>query len=133
MVSAVCLLTSLGLVAAAGWIKKEIYGDSNTFMKHDVSHDFSPPRLLEILEKCFVEHDNDLLVANLKAATVATPDGDMGVGRRGGEGGGGVHVLRVLARIGERDPSVPPWFQRRLARLLEEEGVDVELEQLKGG
>ena len=118
------------MVAAAGWIKKEIYGDSNTFMKHDVSHDFSPPRLLEILEKCFVEHDNDLLVANLKAATSA---GDKEEGQRGGEGGGGVHALRVLARIGERDPSVPPWFQRRLARLLEEEGVDVDLEQLKGG
>jgi hypothetical protein len=47
---------------AAGWIKKEQYGDANTFMKHDISHDHTHPALMAVLEGAVAENDSDLQV-----------------------------------------------------------------------
>ena len=36
------------------------------------------------------------------------------------------------ARVGADDPNVSPWYVRRMARLLGEEGVDVDYQELPG-
>lgn len=57
--------SALALVSAAGWIKKEDYGDSNLFFRHDISTSHTPPEVKTILEACVAENDADKHVSNL--------------------------------------------------------------------
>ena len=56
---------ALALVSAAGWIKKEDYGDSNLFFRHDISTSHTSPAIKGILEACTAENDADKHVSNL--------------------------------------------------------------------
>ena len=60
---------ALALVSAAGWIKKEDYGDSNLFFRHDISTSHTPPEVKAILEACIAENDADKHVSNLHVST----------------------------------------------------------------
>lgn len=100
---------AIAVVSAAGWIRKEYYGDSNRFFVHDVGHAHVDPSLKSVLEACFTEFNSDLHSANL----LGVPGG-------------------VLARIGANDRAVPPWQVRRMVRLLREIGVNVTYEELPG-
>ena len=62
---------ALALVSAAGWIKKEDYGDSNLFFRHDISTSHTSPAVKAILEACIAENDPDKHVSNLHVSTAA--------------------------------------------------------------
>ena len=62
---------TLALVSAAGWIKKEDYGDSNLFFRHDISTSHTSPAVKAILEACVAENDPDKHVPNLHVSTAA--------------------------------------------------------------
>ena len=62
---------ALALVSAAGWIKKEDYGDSNLFFRHDISASHTSPAVKAILEACIAENDPDKHVSNLHVSTAA--------------------------------------------------------------
>jgi hypothetical protein len=51
---------AIGVMSAAGWISKELYGDSNTLWKHDVQK-VESLKLREILEATVIEHQVDRL------------------------------------------------------------------------
>ncbi|XP_071079851.1 uncharacterized protein [Haliotis cracherodii] len=98
---------ALALVSLAGWIKKEEYGDSNLFFKHDLSTSHTDPAVKAVMEACIGENDADRHVSNLQ------------------------HVP-VLARIGGGDRTVHPFFVRRMYRLLQEYRVPVNYTELAG-
>lgn len=56
---------ALAVVSAAGWIKKEDYGESNLFFRHDISTSHTSPAVKGILETCTAENDADKHVSNL--------------------------------------------------------------------
>ena len=56
---------ALAVVSAAGWIKKEDYGESNLFFRHDISTSHTSPAVKGILEACTAENDADKHVSNL--------------------------------------------------------------------
>lgn len=56
---------TLALISAAGWIRKEDYGDSNLFFRHDVSTSHVDPIVKAIMEACVAENDADKHVSNL--------------------------------------------------------------------
>ena len=56
---------ALALISAAGWIKKEDYGESNLFFRHDISTSHTSPAVKGILEACTAENDADKHVSNL--------------------------------------------------------------------
>ncbi|RUS76488.1 hypothetical protein EGW08_015742 [Elysia chlorotica] len=91
---------AIGLVSLAGWIKKEEYGDSNLFHRHDISNSFVDPSLKSIMEACVAENDVDKHSSNLKG-------------------------IPVLARIGGNDRTVHPLYVRRMLRVLKASQVDV--------
>lgn len=84
---------------SAGWISKEQYGDSNAFMRLDVSLSWVEPALSSILWRSTAEHDADLMLPNL-------------VG------------LPVHLRVGAADGTVSPWYTRRMTRALLANGAD---------
>ena len=88
---------AIGAVSIAGWIRKEAYGDSNRFLLHDIGHSYIDPAMKSIIETTFSEFSVDLHSSSL-------------VG------------LPVLIRVGENDFSVPPWYSRKMSRLLIEHG-----------
>ena len=88
---------AIGAVSIAGWIRKEAYGDSNRFLLHDIGHSYIDPALKSIIETTFSEFTVDLHSSSL-------------IG------------LPVLIRVGENDFSVPPWYSRKMSRLLIEHG-----------
>jgi len=96
---------ALGVVSAAGWIRKEYYGDSNRFFIHDIGHSFIDSSLKGILENTFVEYNADVHGSNLKG-------------------------LMVHARIGANDRSVPPYQVRKMVRVLLEHGVNTTYEEI---
>ncbi|KAK3790655.1 hypothetical protein RRG08_048780 [Elysia crispata] len=98
---------ALGLVSLAGWIKKEEYGDSNLFFRHDISNSFVDPSLKSIMEACVAENDVDKHSSNLRG-------------------------IPVLARIGGNDRTVHPLYVRRMLRLLKVAEVDVTYSELPG-
>ena len=98
---------ALGVVSAAGWIRKEYYGDSNRFFVHDIGHSHIDASLKDILESCVIEHNSDLHVDNLKG-------------------------MVVHARIGQNDRAVPPYQVKRMVRLLLEKGIETTYEELVG-
>ncbi|KAK7493419.1 hypothetical protein BaRGS_00015319, partial [Batillaria attramentaria] len=98
---------AVGLAALAGWIKKEEYGDSNLFFRHDVATSHTDPAVKAVMEACIAENDADRHVSNL-------------------------WKIPVLCRIGGNDRTVHPFFSRRMYRLLEEENIDVTYTELEG-
>jgi len=56
---------ALAVISAAGWIKKEDYGESNLFFRHDISTSHTSPAVKGILEACTAENDADKHVSNL--------------------------------------------------------------------
>ncbi|ESO96501.1 hypothetical protein LOTGIDRAFT_159918 [Lottia gigantea] len=97
----------MALVSLAGWIKKEEYGDSNLFFKHDVSTSHTDPIVKLIMESCISENDADKHVSNLKG-------------------------MPVFVRIGAADKTVHPYYSRRMVRLLHEASVQVQYTELPG-
>ncbi|XP_030854704.1 uncharacterized secreted protein ARB_06907 [Strongylocentrotus purpuratus] len=98
---------ALAVVSLAGWIKKEEYGDSNVFFRHDISTSHTDPATKQVLEACIAENDADRHVSNLQG-------------------------LPVLTRIGANDRTVHPFFVRRMNRLLKERGINVTYSELAG-
>ena len=90
-----------------GWINREEYGDANTLLAYDASQPFLDPALGALLEATVSEHDVGHSLTNL------------------------AH-LPALVRTGDADASVPPYFARRLARLLDEAGAEAALSVLAG-
>ena len=97
----------LGVMSAAGWIRKEYYGDSNRFFVHDIGRGHIDASLKGLLESTFQEYNADLHASNLKG-------------------------LVVHARIGANDRSVPPFQVRKMVRVLREHGVATSYEEMKG-
>ena len=60
---------AIALISAAGWIKKENYGDSNLFFRHDIGTSHTSPEVKVILEACIAENDADKHVSNLHVST----------------------------------------------------------------
>nr|XP_054758103.1 uncharacterized protein LOC129264279 [Lytechinus pictus] len=98
---------ALAVVSLAGWIKKEEYGDSNVFFRHDISTSHTDSATKHILEACIAENDADRHISNLQG-------------------------LPVLTRIGAIDRTVHPFFVRRMNRLLKEQGINVTYTELAG-
>ncbi|KAK3593447.1 hypothetical protein CHS0354_020212 [Potamilus streckersoni] len=98
---------ALAVISQAGWIKKEEYGDSNLFFRHDIATSHTDPSVKAVMEACIVENDVDRHVSNLKG-------------------------IPVLARIGAKDRTVHPYFVKRMYRLLKEIGVQVNYNELEG-
>ncbi|CAH1263725.1 Hypp2754 [Branchiostoma lanceolatum] len=96
---------ALAVVSLAGWIKKEEYGDSNVFFRHDISTSTADPSVKAIMEACIAENDADRHVSNLQG-------------------------IPVLTRIGADDRTVHPFFVRRMYRLLQETGLNVTYSEL---
>lgn len=98
---------ALGVISLAGWIKKEEYGDSNLFFRHDISTSHTDPVVKALMEATITENDADRHIQNLKG-------------------------IPVLARIGANDRTVHPYFARRMYRLLEELRTNVNYTELPG-
>lgn len=96
---------ALGLVSLAGWIKKEEYGDSNLFFRHDLATSHVDPATKFLMEACIAENDADRHITNLQDVPVFT-------------------------RIGANDRTVHPFFMRRMYRLLKEIEVMVNYTEL---
>ena len=86
---------ALGLLANAGWIKKEYYSVANKFMDHDVAVTHTDQAIKHVLRASVLEHEVDQHVGNLAG-------------------------IPVLARVGGRDVTVHPFYTRRMVRLLHE-------------
>lgn len=98
---------AIAVISAAGWLSKEDYGDSNLFYRHDVSISHTDPHIKMIQESCISENHNDKHAFNLKG-------------------------LPVFMRIGDVDRTVHPYYSRRMFRLLKENDVDVEYQEIPG-
>ncbi|XP_059150060.1 uncharacterized protein LOC131936940 [Physella acuta] len=98
---------AIGLISLASWIKKEEYGDSNLFFKHDVATSHTDPSLKAVMEACVGENDADRHISNLKG-------------------------VPVLVRIGAEDRTVHPYYVRRMLRLLTEQDISVTYSELPG-
>ncbi|XP_041353509.1 uncharacterized secreted protein ARB_06907-like isoform X2 [Gigantopelta aegis] len=98
---------ALAVVSLAGWIKKEEYGDSNLFFRHDTATSHTDPAVKAIMEASIAENDADRHVLNLQD-------------------------VPVLSRIGSQDRTVHPYFVRRMYRLLQETRSDVSYSEIKG-
>ncbi|GAB1609702.1 uncharacterized secreted protein ARB_06907-like [Argonauta hians] len=98
---------ALAVISLAGWIKKEEYGDSNLFFRHDISTSHTDPAVKAIMEAAIAENDADRHVPNLKG-------------------------IPVLTRIGEKDRTVHPYFVRRMFRLISELKTFVNYTELSG-
>ncbi|XP_033736186.1 LOW QUALITY PROTEIN: uncharacterized secreted protein ARB_06907-like [Pecten maximus] len=96
---------ALGLVSLAGWIKKEEYGDSNLFFRHDLATSHVDPATKSVMEACIAENDADRHITNLQD-------------------------IPVFTRIGANDRTVHPFFMRRMYRLLKEIQVMVNYTEL---
>ena len=62
---------SLAVISAAGWLKKEDYGDSNLFYAYDVAVSHTEPAIKMIQEACISENDADKHAVNLKVSVFA--------------------------------------------------------------
>ena len=82
-----------GLSATAGWLRKEAYGDSNARYVHDAAAHAIEPALRAVLDATLAGSEVDTLATNLCRAP-------------------------ALLRAGDRDQAVPPFYMRRLHRLI---------------
>ncbi|CAE7837580.1 unnamed protein product [Symbiodinium sp. CCMP2592] len=94
----------LGVASACGWYSREEYGDANNLWVHDPALMHMDKLLLGIFHASVAENENSLHASNLKG-------------------------LPALVRTAARDQAVPPWFGRRMARHLEEEGANVTFQE----
>ena len=92
---------SIGGAPMAGWIKKEEYGDANTFMKLDASGAAVPMHLRAILQSAAGGQDAAAALPSLGGA-----------------------ALPLHIRVGSNDNTVSPWFSKRMLRLLRLPAVD---------
>ncbi|CAD5122884.1 DgyrCDS11284 [Dimorphilus gyrociliatus] len=98
---------ALGVIALAGWISKESYGDSNLFFVHDQSLDFTDPITKYFLEASIAENNVNRLVSNL-------------------------HDIPIMVRVGSSDRTVHPFFSRKMLRLLKQHLLNVTYSEIKG-
>jgi len=96
---------ALAVISAAGWIKKEDYGESNLFFRHDISTSHTSPAVKGILEACTAENDADKHVSNL-------------------------HGVPIMIRIGTADRTVHPYYTRCMFRLLRQQQSNVTYSEL---
>jgi acetyl esterase/lipase len=96
-----------GVVVGAGWTSKESYGSANALFGHDISSTNTEPALMGLLRSTVHESDVDRFASNLAG-------------------------LPVLVRVGELDGTVPPYWSRKMSRLLKDVGVDVKYSELPG-
>jgi len=94
----------LGVASACGWYSREEYGDANNLWVHETSLMHMDKMLLGLLHASIAENENSIHASNLRG-------------------------MRVLVRTGTRDKAVPPWFSRRMARHLHEEGANVTFQE----
>ncbi|XP_013398622.1 uncharacterized secreted protein ARB_06907-like [Lingula anatina] len=57
---------ALAVISLAGWIKKEEYGDSNLFFRHDIATSHVDAAVKSVMEACISENDADRHASNLK-------------------------------------------------------------------
>jgi len=97
---------------ASGWLRKENYGGGNDFQRWDADEVGVEPQLKALLEANLAEFHPDRLVGNLQ-------------------------FLKYLhVRVGRNDVTTPPWYSRRLMRLLAERfgpGTIGDVEEIGGG
>eukprot|EP00301_Raphidiophrys_heterophryoidea_P006222 c12528_g1_i1.p1 GENE.c12528_g1_i1~~c12528_g1_i1.p1 ORF type:complete len:916 (-),score=213.85 c12528_g1_i1:50-2758(-) len=98
---------TLATLALSGWLCREEYGDANTLFRHDTQLSYSEVMLRSIFAATIEEHNIGLSLSNV----VGIP-----------------HIVRT----GSNDNSVPPYYSRKLARLLQEAGVEVTFRELAG-
>ncbi|XP_060070908.1 uncharacterized protein LOC132550832 [Ylistrum balloti] len=98
---------AIGLVSLAGWIKKEEYGDSNLFFRHDLATSHIDPAIKAVMEACIAENDADRHITNLQN-------------------------IPVFTRIGANDRTVHPFFMRRMYRLMNEIQLMINYTELPG-
>ncbi|XP_014674933.1 PREDICTED: uncharacterized protein LOC106815023 [Priapulus caudatus] len=98
---------ALAVVSLAGWIRKEDYGDSNLFMRHDVAAADVDPFLKAILESCVTTCDAERHAGNIRHKP-------------------------VMIRVGGNDRTVHPYYSRRMYRVLKEQGTNVTYVELPG-
>jgi len=95
------------LVPASGWLSKELYGDSNQWLMHDVSHSWLSPDVAMSLQASFIHNDADKHAGNLR------------------------HIP-IHQRVGTKDRTVHPLFHRRMKRVLQAHGVAATVDELAG-
>lgn len=100
---------AIGVFAAAGWLVKESYGDSNLVLALDLAADHVDARLRGVLLSAVDDAHSALHAPNIAAADVP-----------------------VLGRVGADDATVSPWFTRRMVRLLTELGANATLDEVPG-
>jgi len=101
--STVCLSVN------AGWLSKEAYGHSNSYMALDVQTAVGGDAAVNrVMEAALYDQRPELLVNNLGPSVP-------------------VHV-----RVGSEDRTTPAWHSRRLARQLAGQGINVTLEEVAG-
>eukprot|EP01041_Mallomonas_annulata_P000874 gene874-1699_t len=95
------------MVAVASWIRKEEYGDANSFFVLDAGGSFVDDELKSILAKAMSDGHLDSLVSNLKR-------------------------IESLIRVGAADKTTHPWYSRRIHRLLQHAGATSTYEEITG-
>jgi dienelactone hydrolase len=96
-----------GVVGAAGWLKREEYGDANIAFRHDTSLSHMDPGMEAALKGTNLENDVELYAPHLTG-------------------------MRVLGRVGSVDTSVPPYLTKRMIRLVNEHGGKAILREVRG-
>ena len=86
-------LRVLGVASACGWYSREEYGDANNIWIHEESLMHADKHLIGLLHASIAENEN-----SLHASTLAG--------------------MPALVRVATNDQAVPPWFGRRMARVL---------------
>eukprot|EP00927_Polykrikos_kofoidii_P049711 TRINITY_DN43727_c0_g1_i1.p1 TRINITY_DN43727_c0_g1~~TRINITY_DN43727_c0_g1_i1.p1 ORF type:complete len:986 (-),score=93.86 TRINITY_DN43727_c0_g1_i1:212-3052(-) len=94
----------LGVASACGWYSREEYGDANNLWIHETSLMHLDKVLLGLLHASIAENENSLHASNLRG-------------------------MQAMVRVGSKDAAVSPWFGRRMARHLHEEGANVTFEE----
>ena len=94
------------LSSTALWIAKESYSVANAFFQGDVQLAFTAPRLQALLLQSLGEFHPDRLASNMAQ-------------------------LRAHIRVGGSDATTHPYFSRRMLRLLQREGANATLEEVK--
>lgn len=94
----------LGVASLCGWYSREEYGDANNVWVHETSLMHADKALLGLLGASIGENDNALHSSTLRG-------------------------LPAFVRVGSRDEAVPPWFGRRMARVLSEHGARLETDE----
>ena len=85
----------LAVAPAAGWLKREEYGDANIYFRHDLSLSHMDPQLEAVFKATIHENNVEIHAPHFTTAP-------------------------VLARVGDSDNSVPPLLTRKMVRLVKE-------------